>query len=88
LAKFNVIDSLYVIWGYSRNYTFNNEFPGDIEKAFNFNPNEPDKFTRQYHGGLFDHELEFLQKEFIINCDIAKTTNSIREQKHFAKTLN
>lgn len=88
LAKFNVIDSLYLIWGYSRNYTFDKEFPNDIEKPFAFNPNEPDKFKRKFRGGLFDHELEFLQKEFILNCDIAKTNYSIREQKHFIKTIN
>lgn len=87
LAKFNVIDSLYLIWGYSRNYTFNKEFPADIEKPFGFNPNEPNKFDRKYRG-LFDHELEFLQKEFILNCDIAPTKYSIREQKHFIKTIN
>jgi hypothetical protein len=87
LAKFNVIDSLYLIWGYSRNYTFDKEFPRDIEKPSLFNPLEPDKFARKYRG-LFDHELELLQKEFILNCDIAPTKDSLRQYKHFSKTLN
>ncbi len=87
LANFNVIDSLYLIWGYSRNYTFNKEFPNDIEKPFGFNPHEPNKFNRKFRG-LFDHELEFLQKEFILNCDISRTKKTLREQKHFIKTIN
>ncbi len=87
LASFNVIDSLYVIWGYSRNYLFNEEFPSEIEKPLHFNPNEPKLFERKYLG-LFDHELEFLQKEIILNCNIAKTNYSFREQKHFSKLMN
>lgn len=88
IARFNVVDSLYVLWGYSRNYTFDQEFPRDIEKPAGFNPNEPDRFIRKYNKGIFDHELEFLQKEFILNCDIAKTKYSFREQKHFPKVMN
>ncbi len=87
LAKFNVIDSLYLIWGYSRNYTFDKDFPQDIEKPPFFNPREPNKFDRKYRG-LFDHELELLQKEFILNCDIAPTKYSLRQYKHFANTIN
>lgn len=87
LARFNVIDSLYVIWGYSRNYIFDNEFPRDIEKPSSFNPHEP-KLNERKYWGLFDHELEFLQKEIILNCDIAKTKYSFREQKYFSKVMN
>ncbi|MBL0330579.1 MAG: hypothetical protein IPP64_14445 [Bacteroidetes bacterium] len=87
LAQFNVIDSLYLIWGYSRNYTFDKEFPSDIEKPLQFNPYEPDKFARKYRG-LFDHELELLEKEIILNCDFAPTKYSLKQFKHFASTVN
>ena len=87
LSRFNLLDSLFVIWGYSRNYTFNYEFPRDIEMPQGFNPSEPNLNTRKYRG-LFDHEMEFLLKEIIINCDICKTKYSLREVKHFAKLMN
>lgn len=87
LAKFNVLDSLYLIWGYSRNYTFDQEFPRDIERPFGFNPFEEDLFARKYKG-VFDHELEFLQKEIILNCDIAQTKYTLRHQLHFSKLMN
>jgi hypothetical protein len=87
LSKFNVLDSLYLIWGYSRNYTFDQEFPEDIEKPFGFNPYEPNKFDRKYRG-ILDHELELLQKEIILNCDIAKTKYTLRENKYFRNVVN
>ena len=47
LNGFNTLDSLYVIWGYSRNYTFNYDFPNDIEKLRGFNPKENAEFGEE-----------------------------------------
>lgn len=88
LSKFNTIDSLYVIWGYSRNYTFNLDFPEDIDKLVGFNPNETDLNLRKYRGGFFDHELEFLLREAIINCDFVKTKHSLKEGRNSIKLIN
>lgn len=87
LTKYNVIDSLYVIWGYSRNYIFDHPFPNDIAKPAGFNPLESNKQNRKYRG-LFDHELEYLLKEFIINCDSFETNKSFREKGEMSALIN
>lgn len=87
LTKYNVIDSLYVIWGYSRNYIFDHSFPNDIAKPAGFNPLEPNKQNRKYRG-LFDYELEYLLKEFIINCDTFDTRKSFREHGELSTLIN
>ena len=88
LNGFNTLDSLYVIWGYSRNYTFNYDFPNDIEKLRGFNPKEKDLHNRKYYGGLFDHELEFLLREIIINGDFRKKSASLKSAKYSIKLVN
>lgn len=87
LTKYNVIDSLYIIWGYSRNYIFDHTFPEDIAKPAGFNPFEPNKQNRKYRG-LFDHELEYLLKEFIINCDSFETSKSFRQKGELSTLIN
>ena len=87
IRKFQVFDSLYVIWGFSRNYTFDKPFPSDIERPGRFNPFEADKFLRKYWG-LFDHELDFLAREIILHADTVRTTETLRNRKNFHKLLN
>lgn len=88
LAAMNLLESLYVIWGYSRNYIFDKYFPADIEKLPNFNPYESDLHLRKFRGGFFDHELEFLMKEIIINCDIAPRAKKLKERSNSIKVIN
>ena len=87
LRQFQVFDSLYVIWGYGRNYTFDKPFPADIERPGRFNPNDTDKFSRKYWG-IHDHELEFLTREIVLHADIGRTTESLRNRKKTHKLLN
>jgi hypothetical protein len=37
IEKINLFDSLYLIWCYSRNYSFNEPFPTDFELRNSFN---------------------------------------------------
>lgn len=86
IRNYNLIDSLYLIWGYSRNFTFNLPFPPDIEKPNGFLPNE-DLNLRRYRG-LPEFEQEFLLREFILNCDTNPTKHSLKQKERLSKLVN
>lgn len=77
LRKYNLIESLFIIWGYSRNYFHNLPFPDEIEKPPGFYPTET--YINKITKGILDFELDFLLKQFIINCHILKTNDSLRK---------
>ncbi len=85
IANYNLIDSLFLIWGYSRNYTFDFEFPNNIEPLPGFSPTD-DKFNRKY-SGLLDFELEFLTREFVLHCPTHNTQNTLRERRRLIKLV-
>jgi len=86
IRNYNLLDSLYLIWGYSRNFTFNLPFPLDIEPPNGFLPNGDLSTRRDY--GLPEFEQEFLLKEFILNCDTNPTKNSLRQKDELRKLVN
>lgn len=80
------MESLYVIWAFSRNLTFDLNFPNDI--------NLPNKFKvysdidrRRYHG-LPEFELEFLTKQIILHSSDRPTTKSLKDKRYMAKLVN
>ena len=85
LSSYNLIDSLQLIWGYSRNYTFNLPLPSDIQHHPKFSPSD-DIFNRRLYG-LKEFELELLMKEFIINCNLLPAKHSLKEFKNFTKLI-
>ena len=87
LRNYEIIDSMYVIWSYSRNYAFNLPFSPDIELPNGFNPNA--SYHEKIHYGIPEFELELLLKEVIQNCDlIAKPKNTFKSIGHLSKTIN
>jgi len=80
------LDSLYLIWGYSRNFTFDLEFPPDIERPNGFIPN--DNINTRRYSGLPEFEQEFLLKEFILNCDTTPTRFSLKQKDKLSKLVN
>ena len=66
LRGYNLFDSLQLIWGYSRNFTFNLPLPDDIELPNGFNPS--DDINDRRFKSIPEFEQEFLLKEIIINC--------------------
>ena len=86
IRNYNLLDSLYVIWGYSRNFTFDLPFPSDIELPAGFNPN--DELNNRRYRGLPEFEQEFLMKEFILNCDPNLTSKSLKSKSNLSKLVN
>lgn len=86
LRKVNKIDSIYVIWSYSRNFTFNLEVPYDIELPSGFIINDTIDNRRYY--GLPEFEQEFLLKQILINSDNKTSRFSIRNKKMLSKIIN
>ena len=66
LRNLELMDALYVIWGFARNLTFDLPLPDDIQRPQRFNPRS-DKNTRRYRG-INDFELEFLYKEMLLHA--------------------
>jgi hypothetical protein len=86
IRNYNLLDSLYLIWGYSRNFTFNLNFPSDIEKPNGFLPHEDINHRRYY--SIPEFEQEFLLKEFILNCDAWQTKYSLKQKNKLSKLVN
>lgn len=80
---YNQEQCLYVVWAYSRNLLFNLPFPNDIEVIPTFNPNDYVNIRRAR--GIPEFVLEFLYKEFIINCQNISTQKSILKREEFIK---
>ncbi len=82
ISQFNVIESLYFIWTFSRNYTFNKEFPRNNEWARRVNLDGLDKFERQMAIKVIDHDLEYLAKVILLYGDIAPSSKKIVEYRY------
>ncbi len=85
LRSFNLLDSLYLIWGYSRNFTFDLPFPDDIEKPFDFNPT--DDINKRRFRGLPEFEQEYLLKEFLINCNLNSSRSTLKQKENLAELI-
>jgi hypothetical protein len=86
IRNYYLLDCLYLIWGYSRNFTFNLPLPSDIELPAGFIPND-DLQNRRYRG-LPEFEQEFLLREFILNCDPNHTKKSLKQKGNLSKLVN
>ena len=86
IRSYNLLDSLQLIWSYSRNFTFNLPFPSDIESPAGFSPNG-DINLRRYRG-LPEFEQEFLLREFILHCDTNPTRYSLKQKDKLGKLVN
>lgn len=85
-SKYNVIDSLHLIWAYARNYTFDLPFPKDIPLSDKF-LNSKNLHERRYFG-IPEFELEFLMKEMILHCEEKQTNKSLKQQGNTPKLIN
>jgi hypothetical protein len=79
IEKINLFDSLYLIWCYSRNYSFNEPFPPDFELRNSFN--QSDELWIRRMKGINEFELEFLHREFILHANEKNGVNSILNLK-------
>lgn len=86
LRSYELIDSLYIIWSYARNFTFDLPFPPDIEFPRNFHPN--DEINNRRFFGIPEFQQDFLLKEMLINCDTTPTKYTLREKDKLAKLIN
>jgi hypothetical protein len=84
ISKYYLLDEcLYLVWAYSRNLLFDYPFPNDIEILPTYNPSDIVNIRRAK--GIPEFFLEFLAKEFIINCNNYTTTKSILKKEEFMK---
>jgi len=86
IRHYNLLDSLFVVWGYSRNLTFDLPFPDELEIPFGFNPTGARESRRSK--GIPEFELDFLLKEFIINCHTNRTTDTLKRKKNLSHLVN
>lgn len=83
---YNLLDSLFFVWCYSRNYTFNLPFPNGFELPPDF-PIDGNLFERRYKG-VQEFELEFLTREFILHCHTRKTSRSLLHNNEVSILVN
>lgn len=86
IRKYNLVDSIYLVWAYSQNLTFNTPMPSDVELPGNYSPlaNVNDRRYR----GMQEFELEFLIREFILHCHQNPTQNTLRQRSELRKVVN
>jgi hypothetical protein len=82
---YNLDQCLYLVWAYSRNLLFNLPFPQDIEVLTGFNTNENVNIRRVK--GISEFMLEFLAKEFMINCQNISPNKSILKREEFGEIV-
>jgi hypothetical protein len=85
LRKLSLMDSIYVIWGFSKNLTFDLPLPRDIQVSndFHFLNIEQRRFR-----GIPEFELEFLLREIILNCNDIPKKDTIKDYKTLSKIIN
>lgn len=86
LRKYELIDSLQLIWGISRNLIFDYKVPDDIELLSTFHY-DSDVQTRRFNS-LHEFEMEFLMKEMIINCSVVRKEKSLKKIKNLGKIVD
>ncbi|MDP5202383.1 hypothetical protein [Flavobacterium sp. DG2-3] len=86
LRRVNTFDSLYVFWAFSRNFSFGNPLPEniDIPAGYQFNAD----INSRRHFGMPEQEIEFLIKEVIIHGSNLNTKTSLRQKSELAKVVN
>lgn len=86
IRKHNLLEALYIVWAYSRNYTFNLPFPGDIELPSEFDQSA--ELHQRRMKGIHEFELEFLTREFILHCHLLPDKNSILKKSNLGNIIN
>lgn len=86
VREYNLLDGLYVIWGFARNLIFNDPFPFDIQKAPGFDPFGDINNKRQK--GIPEFELNFLLKQFILHCTLYRSKKDLKEFRNWGKIVN
>ncbi len=86
IRNHNLIEALFLVWSYSRNYTFNYSIPPEVELPNGFSPSMDINYRR--FNGVNEFELEFLTREFIIHCNTRNDGKSILKKAHFGKIIN
>lgn len=86
LRKYSLLESVYVIWCYSRNLTFHRPFPQDIELPIDFNPSSNIELRKIK--GIPEFEQDFLIKEIILNCTQLYTGHTLRRVANLSKLVN
>jgi hypothetical protein len=85
LKRYELFDSLQLIWGFSRNLIFDLPIPEDIELSPSFSY-EADKQNRRF-STLPEFEMEFLVKEIIINCSTAKQPVTLKTHNNIQSII-
>lgn len=86
IRKHNLIESLFIVWSYSRNYTFNLPFPSEFELPSGFDQSAELHFRRMK--GIQEFELEFLTREFILHCHELPDKKSILKKSQLGKIVD
>jgi hypothetical protein len=85
LRQYNIIDRIYVIWGYSRNLSKNLPIPEDIEYDRIFLTYS--KEIRALKGIAFFEQV-FLYKECLLHCSNFSSQNKLKKRANLAKIVN
>ena len=86
IRNHNLIEALFLVWSYSRNYTFNYSIPPEVELPNGFSQSMDINYRRL--NGVNEFELEFLTREFILHCHTRKDEKSILKKAYFGKIIN
>lgn len=86
LRRYNLYDSLYLMWAYSRNFILNYPFPPEIQLHYRFNPSASIDERRVM--GVPEFEQEFFVKEFLKHCHTDKCAKSLQSIQEFIKVVN
>lgn len=86
IRKHNLIESLFIVWAYSRNYTFSLPFPSEIELPNGYD--ETAQLNLRRMKGINEFELEFLIREFILHCHTLPDKQSILKKKQLGKIVD
>lgn len=87
LQNYELLDSLYVIWAYSRNFDYNFEFPKNIEVSTDVKDGKG--FEKRARSWL-EFEFEYFVKEIIINCSQSQLIlpKSFKKERELALIVN
>ena len=86
LRDYELLDSLELIWNFSRNLTFDLPFSRDIELTNKFKASK--NLTERRINGIPEFEQEYLLKEILINCETYKKSKTLKRVDNLAKLIN
>lgn len=85
IKKFDIYESLYVVWAYAQNLQYDMPIPNDISFP-RFMNGKHVVWKRAYNAS--EWELEYLTKEIILNCEEKRRCNdSLKVLKNFRKCI-